>query len=42
MANNNSGSHNGLLVRGTKSAIDQMKFKITQEFGVQLEGRFTR
>ncbi|WP_410491827.1 hypothetical protein [Bacillus thuringiensis] len=22
--------------------MDQMKFKITQEFGVQLEGRFTR
>ncbi|PEM40118.1 alpha/beta-type small acid-soluble spore protein [Bacillus toyonensis] len=36
MANNNSGSCNKLLVRGAESAIDQMKYEIAQEFGVQL------
>ncbi|MCC2505379.1 alpha/beta-type small acid-soluble spore protein [Paenibacillus jamilae] len=36
MANNNSGSRNELLVRGAESAIDQMKYEIAQEFGVQL------
>lgn len=35
MANNNSGS-NELLVRGAQQAIDQMKYEIAQEFGVQL------
>ncbi|MDY0849332.1 alpha/beta-type small acid-soluble spore protein [Bacillus thuringiensis] len=36
MANNNSGSRNELLVRGAESTIDQMKYEIAQEFGVQL------
>ncbi|MFJ8262456.1 small, acid-soluble spore protein, alpha/beta type [Rummeliibacillus sp. NPDC094406] len=36
MANNNSGSSNQLEVRGAKQAIDQMKYEIAQEFGVQL------
>ncbi|HDX9580630.1 alpha/beta-type small acid-soluble spore protein [Bacillus sp. FSL R9-9530] len=36
MANNNSGSRNELLVRGAENAIDQMKYEIAQEFGVQL------
>ncbi|MDI6534421.1 alpha/beta-type small acid-soluble spore protein [Bacillus mycoides] len=36
MTNNNSGSRNELLVRGAESAIDQMKYEIAQEFGVQL------
>ncbi|MEC0037050.1 alpha/beta-type small acid-soluble spore protein [Bacillus cereus] len=36
MANNNSGSRNELLIRGAESAIDQMKYEIAQEFGVQL------
>lgn len=36
MANNNSGSSNRLLVQGAKSAVDQMKYGIAQEFGVQL------
>lgn len=35
MANTNSGSRNELLVRG-ENAIDQMKYEIAQEFGVQL------
>lgn len=34
MANNNST--NQLLVPGVKQAIDQMKYEIAQEFGVQL------
>jgi hypothetical protein len=33
MANNNS---NQLLVNGAQQAIDQMKFEIASEFGVQL------
>ncbi|UPJ18246.1 alpha/beta-type small acid-soluble spore protein [Bacillus cereus] len=36
MANNISGSRNELLVRGVECAIDQMKYEIAQEFGVQL------
>ncbi|MGE7885263.1 small, acid-soluble spore protein, alpha/beta type [Bacillus sp. NPDC094077] len=36
MANNNSGSRNELLVHGAERAIDQMKYEIAQEFGVQL------
>lgn len=35
MANNNNSS-NQLLVPGVKQAIDQMKYEIAQEFGVQL------
>ena len=34
MANNNSS--NQLLVAGVQSALDQMKYEIAQEFGVQL------
>ncbi len=33
MANNNS---NQLLVPGVEQALDQMKYEIAQEFGVQL------
>ncbi|PEQ56831.1 spore protein, partial [Bacillus cereus] len=36
MANNNSGNRNELLVRGAEQALDQMKYEIAQEFGVQL------
>ncbi|PEF34276.1 small acid-soluble spore protein, SasP family [Bacillus wiedmannii] len=36
MTNNNSGSRNELLVRGAEQALDQMKYEIAQEFGVQL------
>ena len=34
MANNNN--NNQLLVAGAQQAIDQMKFEIASEFGVQL------
>jgi len=34
MANNNNS--NQLLVPGAQQAIDQMKYEIAQEFGVQL------
>ena len=36
MANNNNGSSNQLEVRGARQAVDQMKYEIAQEFGVQL------
>ncbi|MBO1624984.1 acid-soluble spore protein [Bacillus cereus] len=36
MSNNNSGSRNQLLVNGAEQALDQMKYEIAQEFGVQL------
>ncbi|RAS94298.1 spore protein [Bacillus cereus] len=36
MSNNNSGSSNQLLVRCAEQALDQMKYEIAQEFGVQL------
>ncbi len=36
--NNNS---NQLLVPGVKQALDQMKYEIAQEFGVQLGGEAT-
>lgn len=36
MANNNSGNSNQLLVPGVAQALDQMKYEIAQEFGVQL------
>ena len=36
MANNNSGSRNELLVNGAEQAIDQMKYEIASEFGVNL------
>ena len=38
MPNNNSNS-NQLLVPGVRQAIDQMKYEIAQEFGVQLGAR---
>lgn len=36
--NNNS---NQLLVQGSQSALDQMKYEIAQEFGVQLGAEAT-
>lgn len=36
MPNNNSNNSNQLLVPGVQQALDQMKFEIAQEFGVQL------
>jgi hypothetical protein len=33
-----SNSNNQLLVPGVEQAIDQMKYEIAQEFGVQLGG----
>jgi hypothetical protein len=36
MANNNSGNSNQLLVQGAQQAIDQMKYEIASEFGVNL------
>ncbi|MCM3387460.1 alpha/beta-type small acid-soluble spore protein [Ureibacillus chungkukjangi] len=36
MSNNNSGSRNKLTVPGAEQALDQMKYEIAQEFGVQL------
>ncbi|WP_020060456.1 alpha/beta-type small acid-soluble spore protein [Bacillus sp. 123MFChir2] len=41
MANNNSGNRNELLVQGAESALDQMKYEIAQEFGVQLSADTT-
>lgn len=39
MANNNSS--NQLLVSGAQQAIDQMKYEIASEFGVNLGGETT-
>jgi hypothetical protein len=37
MANNNSGgSRNKLAVPGARQALDQLKYEIAQEFGVQV------
>ncbi|CAM3152487.1 alpha/beta-type small acid-soluble spore protein [Filibacter tadaridae] len=37
MANsNNNGNSNQLLVPGVQQALDQMKYEIAQDFGVQL------
>ncbi|OUB34540.1 spore protein [Bacillus thuringiensis serovar yunnanensis] len=36
MANKNGRSRNEVVVRGAENAIDQMKYEIAQEFGVQL------
>ncbi|MDN4072823.1 alpha/beta-type small acid-soluble spore protein [Fictibacillus terranigra] len=36
MANRGEGNRNRLLVQGAQQAIDQMKFEIATEFGVQL------
>ncbi len=38
---NNSGSRNEVLVRGAEQALDQMKYEIAQEFGVQLSADTT-
>ncbi|WLV23793.1 alpha/beta-type small acid-soluble spore protein [Aciduricibacillus chroicocephali] len=39
MANNNNS--NELLVPGVQEALDQMKYEIAQEFGVNLGGETT-
>jgi small acid-soluble spore protein A (major alpha-type SASP) len=36
MPNNNSGSSNNLVVPQANQALDQMKYEIAQEFGVNL------
>ncbi|WP_432352241.1 small, acid-soluble spore protein, alpha/beta type [Sporosarcina sp. A2] len=36
MTNSNNGNSNQLLVPGVQQALDQMKYEIAQEFGVQL------
>ncbi|MGE7635610.1 small, acid-soluble spore protein, alpha/beta type [Bacillus paramycoides] len=36
MANKNNRNNNQVLVQGAENAIDQMKYEIAQEFGVQL------
>lgn len=36
MTSNNNGSSNKLRVPGAQQALDQMKYEIAQEFGVQL------
>ncbi|AKP46281.1 MULTISPECIES: alpha/beta-type small acid-soluble spore protein [Bacillus] len=36
MATNRSNSSNQLVVAGAQQAIDQMKYEIAQEFGVNL------
>jgi len=36
MANNNNGSSNNLLVPQANQALDQLKYEIASEFGVQL------
>ncbi|NER44716.1 alpha/beta-type small acid-soluble spore protein [Bacillus megaterium NBRC 15308 = ATCC 14581] len=36
MANNKSDNNNELLVYGAEQAIDQMKYEIASEFGVNL------
>ncbi|HWO97568.1 MAG TPA: alpha/beta-type small acid-soluble spore protein [Bacillus sp. (in: firmicutes)] len=33
---NNSGGNNQLLVQGAQQALDQMKYEIASEFGVNL------
>ncbi|QGQ44499.1 alpha/beta-type small acid-soluble spore protein [Metabacillus sediminilitoris] len=39
--NSNSNSSNQLLVPGASQAIDQMKYEIASEFGVNLGGETT-
>ncbi len=36
MPNNNSGNSNQLLVPGVRQALDQMKYEIASEFGVNM------
>jgi len=38
MSNNNSGGRNQKLVQGAAQALDQMKYEIASEFGVNLGG----
>ena len=41
MANKNGRSRNEVVVRGAENAIEQMKYEIAQEFGVQLGANTT-
>ncbi|WP_242220064.1 alpha/beta-type small acid-soluble spore protein [Bacillus cereus group sp. BfR-BA-01380] len=41
MANKNSRNNNQVLMQGAENAIDQMKYEIAQEFGVQLGANTT-
>jgi small acid-soluble spore protein A (major alpha-type SASP) len=41
MANNRSSNNNELLVYGAEQAIDQMKYEIASEFGVNLGAETT-
>ncbi|WP_210608113.1 alpha/beta-type small acid-soluble spore protein [Priestia flexa] len=41
MSNNNSNNSNQLLVYGAEQAIDQMKYEIASEFGVNLGAETT-
>ncbi|MDQ0340383.1 hypothetical protein J2S00_003192 [Caldalkalibacillus uzonensis] len=41
MAQNRSNNNNQLLVPGVQQALDQMKYEIAQEFGVQLGAETT-
>lgn len=41
MASNRSNSSNQLLVAGAQEALDQMKYEIAQEFGVNLGAETT-
>ncbi|KIO61473.1 alpha/beta-type small acid-soluble spore protein [Caldifermentibacillus hisashii] len=41
MASNRSNSSNQLLVAGVQEALDQMKYEIAQEFGVNLGAETT-
>ncbi|MBY0200894.1 alpha/beta-type small acid-soluble spore protein [Priestia megaterium] len=41
MANNKSSNNNELLVYGAEQAIDQMKYEIASEFGVNLGAETT-
>ncbi|MET3196440.1 alpha/beta-type small acid-soluble spore protein [Bacillus sp. OAE603] len=36
MSNRNNSSSNQLVVEGAQAALDQMKYEIASEFGVQL------
>ena len=36
MPNNNNSNNNKLAVPGARQALDQMKYEIAQEFGVQV------
>ncbi|SFJ59924.1 MULTISPECIES: alpha/beta-type small acid-soluble spore protein [unclassified Bacillus (in: firmicutes)] len=36
MARKNNRNNNQVLIQGAENAIDQMKYEIAQEFGVQL------